>query len=124
MQNQQCVRSLLLLSRSKRGYYFSGLKPSQRNTDFPLNLGYNNFFDHYAMYKGSRSEQARLRMRQKTLTILFRDHYHDLLTAIVSKSYEQLELLCEDRLTEALAASIYEVTEINMQTFGIAKSGS
>lgn len=63
-------------------------------------------------------------MRQKALTILFRDHYYDLLTAIASKSYEQLELLCEDRLTEALAACIYEVTEINKQTFGISKSGN
>ena len=63
-------------------------------------------------------------MRQKTLTILFRDHYYDLLSAIASKSYEQLELLCEDRLTEALAASIYEVTEINKQTFGVAKTAT
>jgi len=65
------------------------------------------------MYKGSRSEQVKLQMRKKTLNILFRDHYFDLLTAIASKSYEQIELLCEDKLTEALAASIYEVTDIN-----------
>jgi|LauGreDrversion4_2_1035121.scaffolds.fasta_scaffold1072221_2 hypothetical protein len=63
-------------------------------------------------------------MRKKALTILFRDHYYDLLSAIVSKSYEQLELLCEDRLTEALAASIYEVTEIHKQTFGVTKTGA
>lgn len=63
-------------------------------------------------------------MRQKALALVFRDHYFDLLQAISSKSFEQLELLCEDRLTEAIAAAIYETTEINKQTLGIVKKGN
>ena len=117
-------RKAVLICKAVRGYYFSSLKSSQRNTDFPLNIGYNNYFQHYAMYKGTRQEQIKLRLRQKALTLLFRDHYYDLLAAIVSKSYEQLELLCEENLTEAVAASIYEVTEINKQTFGVVKNGN
>ena len=39
-------------------------------------------------------------------------HYRDLLRAIKIQNYELLELLCEDTLTQAIAAKVYELAEI------------
>ena len=108
----------------QRGYYFSSLKPVQRNTDFPLNIGYNNYFKHHALYKGSRIDQLKLSLKKKNLEIAFRDHYHDLLQAIASKSFDQLEILCEEQLTMALAAAIYKTTVIDKQSLSIVENGS
>ena len=63
MQGSVGRQQVLLVRQVTRSYYFSSLKPAQRNTEFPLNIGYNDFFQHYAMYKGTRSEQLKLRMR-------------------------------------------------------------
>jgi hypothetical protein len=43
------------------------------------------------------------------------------LTAISSKSYERLEILCEDELTEAIAACIYDQSVIQENQFQIHK---
>ena len=44
MQSSVSRKQVLLVRQVTRSYYFSSLKPAQRNTDFPLNLGYNDFF--------------------------------------------------------------------------------
>ena len=39
---------------------------------------------------------------------MFSTHYADLLRAIVNGNYEALETLCEGRLTEEIAAKVFE----------------
>ena len=64
--------------------------------DFPLNLGYNNYFEDYCnQYLGS-SGKLRRAFRRRQLDPLFLLHYHDLLKAICNHRYEKLEMLCEE----------------------------
>ena len=44
---------------------------------------------------------------------MFLDHYSDLLKAISTQNFDTLELLCEETLTNELAASIYEWQTLN-----------
>ena len=64
--------------------------------DFPLNTGYNNYYETYGSQYLSTSGKMRMALRRRQLTPLFRSHYHDLLKAICNFSYEKLELLCEE----------------------------
>ena len=90
-----------LLSLTCRGFYFNALPEEARNfpeLDFPLNVGYNDNFGHYALHLtyGSR---AKLFFRRRALEAMFTAHYRDLLKAITSLNFDQLERLCEDNLT-------------------------
>ena len=85
--------------------------------DFPLNVGYNNYYETYGNQYLSTSGKLRMALRRRQLTPLFRSHYHDLLKAICNFSYEKLELLCEDQLTQALAAKMYELKELEGYEF-------
>jgi hypothetical protein len=100
----------MLRSVPRRSFYFSCLSGSQRTTDFfPLNIGYNK---HYKHHDGYKSKSLMLRRLKPTLTHTFRDHYFDLLQAIATKNYSLLEILCEEQLTETLAAAIYDTTKV------------
>merc|ERR1712029_932670 len=65
----------------------------------------------------STSGKLHMLLGRKQLTPLFRVHYHDLLKAICNYSYENLELLCEERLTQAIAAKMYELKDLNGYEF-------
>ncbi len=52
--------------------------------------------------------KIKLLLRKRTLTKAFITHYQDLVKAIANDNYEALEAVCEGKLTEELAARIYE----------------
>ena len=53
---------------------------------------------------------------------MFKLHYHDLLRAICNHRYEKLEMLCEEQLTLALAARMYDLRELRGYEFSISKA--
>jgi hypothetical protein len=86
---------------SKRGYYFNALSEEAKNfpeLDFPMNLGYNDNFGHYALQMTFGSK-VKLFFRRSALETMFMNHYKDLLRAITNQNFDQLERLCEDNLT-------------------------
>ena len=115
---------LPLIDYPRRFIYFT--KPEgvfvmkgRNNTslDFPLNVGYNNYFESYCRQYLSTSGKFKMSLRRKQLIPLFRIHYHDLLKAICNYRYEKLELLCEEQLTLAIAAKMYELRELQGYEF-------
>ena len=49
--------------------------------------------------------------RQKRLISQFKFAYFDLLKAITDMKYENIEQICEENLTEEIAAKIFEFTK-------------
>ena len=92
-----------IVSQSRRNIYFT--RPENMfvvrsrdgaEIDFPLNIGYNNYFENYCnQYLGSTGKLRRA-FRRRQLNPLFLLHYHDLLRAICNHRYEKLEMLCEE----------------------------
>lgn len=77
------------------------MTPEENNfpeLDFPFNIGFNDNFQYYQQ-RMSTSSKLKLLFRGRQLEALFLAHFSDLLRAIKSQNYEQLELLCEDKLT-------------------------
>ena len=59
----------------------------------------------------------KLGLRRQQLELMFKSHYYLLLKAITTKNYEQLEMLTEGELTVALAAQMYELSELSKCSF-------
>lgn len=58
-------------------------------------------------------------LRKRALNRLFTTHYTDLLKAICNDNYEGIESLCEGKLTEELAAKVYQWEKFNNVQFRI-----
>ena len=110
-----------MLVFAKRGFYFQSLSPAQRNTDFPLNLGYNVHYKHFAQYQTKDKSWFTDSIRLKNLKRQFSEHYFDLLRAIESRDFQKLTALCEENLTQAIAAATYEQTKVLGNTFKVVK---
>ena len=71
-----------MLKISKRGFYYNALNSQQRNLDnFPLNLGYNKYWQHHKHYPLSWHQKL-LMPSKKLQDKKFGQHYIDLLKAI------------------------------------------
>lgn len=78
---------------SRRGFYFNALSDKAKNfqeLDFPMNVGYNDNFGHYALYMTFGSK-VKLLFRKRALEAMFMNHYKDLLRAITNQNFDQLE---------------------------------
>ena len=115
-------KSRLLLQVPCRSFYFTALADKNfPDLDFPLNVGFNENFKDYSQRMSTMSK-LKLLFRRRQLEALFLSHYRDLLRAIKAQNYDQLELLCEDNLTQALAAKVYELCHIKKYRIEIGDS--
>ena len=85
--------------------------------DFALNLGFNDYYGAYSGQYLNWQTKLKLGLRKHQLESTFRRHYYQLLKAITTQNYEQLEMLTEETLTKTIAAQMYELNVLHGYTF-------